>query len=197
MAADGQPRTRMRREDRARQLLDLTEAMVLKGGLAGFTMERLAAEAGVAKTVVYSHFRNASDAAVALLRRHWAEIDAEAVDLSRDDRPLEADLREVATGYFGASGRRRVLRRLMTELARDPVAAGLVRARVDQRSVRLARRLERAYGFAPERAALAAAMVTGLVTSIADAPAARQLTVGDLAEAYVAAALGLVEGLKA
>jgi len=65
-------RTRqMARADRRKQLLQLARQLIAQHGLAGLTMNALSDAAGVAKTVVYSHFANRHEVAIALLDEHF------------------------------------------------------------------------------------------------------------------------------
>ena len=63
---------------RREQLLDAAARLVGERGLLSFTMEGVAAEAGVSKALPYRHFSNAEDALVALYRRELARL-AEAI----------------------------------------------------------------------------------------------------------------------
>ncbi|MCP5433359.1 MAG: TetR/AcrR family transcriptional regulator [Alphaproteobacteria bacterium] len=190
------PRSRMPRELRARQLLDLAESIVLADGLRGFTMERLAGEAGVAKTVVYSHFANASELGLAILKRRWSEVDATFGAPSEDGRPLEEELRAFATVYLDVTGPRRALRTLMTELARDPVVEQAVAQRLKGRQASLAKRLEKACGLAPGSARMAAAMVFGALSALSDHGLEAGGRRAQAVERFVASAMGLLEGLR-
>ena len=51
-----QPRRRMSREERQRQLLDVAWQLVREEGTEALTLGRLAEQAGVTKPVVYDHF---------------------------------------------------------------------------------------------------------------------------------------------
>ncbi|WP_122314354.1 TetR/AcrR family transcriptional regulator [Pseudomonas cichorii] len=54
--ADPQPRRRLSRDDRQRQLLSVAWQLVREEGTEGLTLGRLAESAGVTKPVVYDHF---------------------------------------------------------------------------------------------------------------------------------------------
>lgn len=62
-------RTRLRREDRRRQLLDAAASLVVERGAAAVTMERLAEWAGVSKALPYAHFDNSDHVLIALYQR--------------------------------------------------------------------------------------------------------------------------------
>lgn len=61
-----EPRRRLSREDRQRQLLDVAWQLVRDEGTEGLTLGRLAEQAGVTKPVVYDHFNTRSGLLVAL-----------------------------------------------------------------------------------------------------------------------------------
>jgi AcrR family transcriptional regulator len=185
----------MLRADRATQLLDIAERLVLKDGFAAFTMERLAKEAGVAKTVVYSHFNNASGMAVALLKRRWSDIDEASGFKWRDAGPLEAELRALAQAYISVSPQRMVLRRLLTELERDPVAGRLILRRQERRREALAKRLMTAHGFSERAAELAALLALALLTATGDFAAAGKRSEREMIEVFLLAVSNLISVL--
>lgn len=78
--ASGSPRRRLPREERLRQLLDVSWGLVSEEGTDALTLGRLAEEAGVTKPVVYDHFGTRNGLLVALYRdfdgRQTAIIDA-------------------------------------------------------------------------------------------------------------------------
>lgn len=59
------------RAERRRHLLDTARRMVREGGIGALTMAGLAERSGASKPVVYEHFTNAEDVAVALLREYF------------------------------------------------------------------------------------------------------------------------------
>jgi AcrR family transcriptional regulator len=63
------PRTRMTRQARREQILDVASRLIQRGGLNAVTMERVAEHAGVSKRILYRHFANADELLVELLRR--------------------------------------------------------------------------------------------------------------------------------
>src|SRR5687767_13326585 len=69
MGPRAQPRStkRLPGASRRRQLLDLAGEIVVEGGVAGLTMDRLAGAAGVSKALVYAHFANRDDVLTALI----------------------------------------------------------------------------------------------------------------------------------
>ncbi|MDX9674110.1 MULTISPECIES: TetR/AcrR family transcriptional regulator [unclassified Pseudomonas] len=81
--APAQPRRRLSREDRNRQLLDIAWQIIRAEGTDALTLGYLADKAGVTKPVVYDHFTTRSGLLVALYRdfdtRQTAVMDA-AID---------------------------------------------------------------------------------------------------------------------
>jgi len=77
---------RLPRDERRRQLLDVTLDLIAADGYAGVTMERVAREAGVTKPVVYDLFPNRGELLRALLEREEQRAIAELASVLR--RPL-------------------------------------------------------------------------------------------------------------
>ncbi|UMG91064.1 TetR/AcrR family transcriptional regulator [Nocardioides sp. TF02-7] len=74
--------SRLRREERRRQLLDVAEALFVERGLDAVSLEDVARAAGVTRPVVYEHFENKAALFVACVNRareHWRTLMAEAV----------------------------------------------------------------------------------------------------------------------
>ena len=63
----GKKRTRLSPEDRRNQLLDSARDLIQRQGISGFTMEALAAEAGVSNPLVYKYF----DTRLKMLQELW------------------------------------------------------------------------------------------------------------------------------
>src|SRR4051812_43701829 len=64
-----EPRRRMRASDRREQILDITHAIVDAEGFHAATINRIAAEAGVTRTVIYQQFGDLSRLFIALVDR--------------------------------------------------------------------------------------------------------------------------------
>lgn len=94
------PRSRLPREERTRQLLDVAWKLVGDGGTDVLTLGRLAEEAGVTKPVVYDHFGTRNGLLAALYQdfdvRQTALIDG-AIAASRQS--LKDKARVIASGY--------------------------------------------------------------------------------------------------
>ena len=67
-------RTRLRGEDRRRQLLDVTAGIVAKYGVGAVTMESVANAGGVSKGLSYAYFANRGQLLLALLDRELADL---------------------------------------------------------------------------------------------------------------------------
>lgn len=52
------PRTYMKREDRRKQIIDVTLRLVSEHGVQGATLNRIAAAAGITTAAIYGHFSN-------------------------------------------------------------------------------------------------------------------------------------------
>lgn len=76
---DVQPRRRMSREERYRQLLDVAWRLVREDGTEVLTLGRLAEQSGVTKPVVYDHFAT-RQGLLAALYREFAERQTELMD---------------------------------------------------------------------------------------------------------------------
>jgi AcrR family transcriptional regulator len=112
--AVGRPRNP--RSDEA--ILDATRELLAEGGVAGLTVEGVAARAGVAKTTVYRRWRSKDDLALALLI-DLAERMMPVVDLGDARAELvalvESTIRALSGTLMG-----RVMQGLVSELARHP-----------------------------------------------------------------------------
>jgi len=95
-----QPRRRMSREDRQRQLLDVAWQLVREEGTDALTLGRLAEQAGITKPVVYDHFTTRSGLLAALYQdfdaRQTALMDAA---LQSSEPTLPGTARVIASSY--------------------------------------------------------------------------------------------------
>ncbi|MET0284469.1 MAG: TetR/AcrR family transcriptional regulator [Polyangiales bacterium] len=93
-------RTRLTREDRQRQLLDLAWLIAREEGTESLTLGRLAERAEVTKPVVYDHFGTRSGLLIALYQeydaRQTALMDSQ---LERTPAKLEARAQVIAASY--------------------------------------------------------------------------------------------------
>lgn len=95
-----QPRRRLSRQDRQRQLLDMAWQLIREEGTDALTLGYLAEKAGVTKPVVYDHFTTRSGLLAALYqdfdRRQTALLDA-ALDTC--EATLKGTASVIATSY--------------------------------------------------------------------------------------------------
>ncbi len=89
--------TRLPREQRREQLLDAALKLIAEHGFAGVSMEAIAREAEIAKTVVYEAFGNLEDLLGALLEREQRRV-LEAIVASVPQLPLSGDPAEILAG---------------------------------------------------------------------------------------------------
>src|SRR5581483_7549487 len=94
-----EPQTRARRrmtaEDRREQILDITHAIVDAEGFHAATLNRIATEAGVSRTVVYQQFGDLTGLFIALVDREAARAGAQFAAAIAASEPSEED------GAFG------------------------------------------------------------------------------------------------
>jgi AcrR family transcriptional regulator len=91
-----QTRRRMTAEDRREQILDITHAIVDAEGFHAATLNRIASEAGVTRTVIYQQFGDLAGVFIALVDREAARAGAQfAQAITEAGDPSEED------GAFG------------------------------------------------------------------------------------------------
>lgn len=99
-SSPAQPRRRLSREDRLRQLLDVAWRLVREEGTEALTLGRLAEQAGVTKPVVYDHFSTRPGLLAALYQefdaRQTALLDAALVT---SEPSLDSIARVIASSY--------------------------------------------------------------------------------------------------
>lgn len=151
--------------ERRQQLLDSAAALVVERGVAGFTMEGLAAAAGVSKALPYRHFANADAALVALHDReidHLARLILVAVGgLDGDD----AMRRAIAVYFDQVRERGDLLNVLAGSGSPVPEMANAGQRRAPRYVGQL---LTQAYGVRGRTADVVASLVTGLVIAGSD-----------------------------
>ena len=74
--ADAPRRTRLSREARGAQLLDVAETLFAAQGFEGTSMEEIARAAGVTRPMVYAHYPNKDEIFLACVQRARAELEA-------------------------------------------------------------------------------------------------------------------------
>lgn len=152
---------------RRTQLLDAAADLVIQHGLLGFTMEGLAAAAGVSKALPYRHFANAEAALVALHDRELGRLAQRILDAVAEADPGDPMLRAAIAAYFDDVEERGDLLNILAG-AGSPlpeIAAGGMRPAPTY----VAQLLTRAYGVRGRRSLVLAALLAGLVTAGSDA----------------------------
>jgi AcrR family transcriptional regulator len=91
-----EPRRRLSREDRHRQLMDVAWRLIREEGTEALTLGRLAEQAGITKPVVYDHFGTRTGLLIALYREF-------------DDRQTEQLQAALQTGEPTLAGRAAVI----------------------------------------------------------------------------------------
>jgi AcrR family transcriptional regulator len=92
--------TRLPREQRRSQLLDVAGDLIAERGLPAVTMEAVAARAGVSKGLGYAYFDNAADLLVALFDREMAALDARVTEALVGAATFEEKLRAMLLAWF-------------------------------------------------------------------------------------------------
>ena len=77
-----EPRRRMTKAARRKQLLAAAEAVFGEAGYHGATMELVAARSGVTRSLLYEHFASLDDLYIECVRAARAELDARFLDAS-------------------------------------------------------------------------------------------------------------------
>ena len=133
---------RMPREQRREQLLDVALELISAQGFAGLTMEGVAREAKIAKTVVYDLFGNREELLHALLEREQERALADvaaAIPASLDGEPLDLLTGSLSTVLEAVRRHPDTWRLILLPAEGTPPA---VRASVDRHRDRLVGQIE-------------------------------------------------------
>ena len=98
--SDARPRTRLSPAARKDQLLDHARSMLINRGLQNFTMEGLAADAGVSAPLVYNYFSGRTELLQALLKREYHKFVDEFVNAAQEANDFEDIVRISVTSNF-------------------------------------------------------------------------------------------------
>lgn len=93
---------RLPREERRDQLLDATLRLIAEHGFAGVSMEAVAREADIAKTVVYDAFGNQGEMLKALFEREQKRV-LDAIAAAVPSPPLTGDPAEILAGSISTA----------------------------------------------------------------------------------------------
>ncbi|WP_060510945.1 TetR/AcrR family transcriptional regulator [Pseudomonas sp. NBRC 111124] len=189
-----QPRKRLSREERRRQLLDVAWQLVREDGTEALSLGRLAEQAGVTKPVVYDHFETRSGLLSALYLDYDARQSvmlAQALDGCEATLPGRAGV--IAAAYVDCViSQGREMPGVSAALAGSPELEALKRAYeqpfLDKCRAALA-------DFAPSGAIGAAGMrlLVGAAEALSQAAAAGELEVGQAKDELQAAIIAMVE----
>jgi len=186
-----------RRGERRDQLLDAAAGLAVERGLGGFTMEGLAARAGVSKALPYRHFSNAEDALVALYRRELGSLAQRIVEATHGLHGDDVLRAAVATYFEALEGRGAVLGVLAGSGSPMPDIAEGGQRRTPQF---LAKLVHQAYGVKGRTAMVLASIIAGAVTAGSDSvgrgDASRSTVERLTTTAVIAAAHAVVESQR-
>ena len=82
-------------------ILDAAKRMFTTQGFAGVSMDQIAAEAGVSKLTVYSHFGDKDALFAAAVQAHCEQQLPESLFAAADAAPLRDGLLQIARAFFG------------------------------------------------------------------------------------------------
>ena len=92
--------TRMKPEDRERQLLEVAQRMFVERGYQGTAMEDIARAAGVTRPVVYKLFGNKDGIYLACLKKAREVLNSYIIERALEGNGLQGRLRGGIEGYF-------------------------------------------------------------------------------------------------
>jgi AcrR family transcriptional regulator len=92
--------TRMKPEDRERQLLSVAQSMFIERGYQGTAMEDIAKAAGVTRPVIYKRFGHKDNIYLACLQQARERLNHYIVESALQGNTLEERLRGGIQGYF-------------------------------------------------------------------------------------------------
>ncbi|HEY0821519.1 MAG TPA: TetR/AcrR family transcriptional regulator [Rhizobacter sp.] len=117
---------RMAPEERREQLLDSAVGYILERGLSDFSLDKVAARAGVSVPLIYKYFPKREDILKAVLEREYQYLGARKLSALPQDGPLEPLIRKSNQHGFEYLYERGPIIRL---LASDRAVSELVRRR--------------------------------------------------------------------
>lgn len=102
-----------------RAILEAAKSLFLRNGYDGSSMDAIAAEAGVSKLTVYSHFTDKETLFSAAIKAKCEEQLPELLFELPDNVPLESQLLEIARGFLALVNSRESveMHRMMVSLA--------------------------------------------------------------------------------
>lgn len=110
------PRTRLEPEARQAQILDHAARLVAEEGLSGFSMDRVARDAGVSKALVYNYFSSQTNLLRSLLKRDLERIQRDQMHAAMSARTFPELVRNTThIALLEAEKRGAFVRRLLNE----------------------------------------------------------------------------------
>ena len=97
---EAKPRKRLSGEERKASFLEASADLIRKKGLAGLTMEGLAAHCGVNKALPYRHFANRDDLLVALYEHENRDFDERIATATEDAEGFSEKLRILVHTWY-------------------------------------------------------------------------------------------------
>lgn len=130
---DAPVRKRLSPEARRAQIIDSAVKLIVARGLSSFSLEEVAAEAGVSKPLIYKYFTSRDELLKAVLEREYTYLRGRGLDVLPPDLPFEPLVRHAVHRSMDYLYERGPIMRL---LAGDRAVAGLVQDRDrDERGV--------------------------------------------------------------
>lgn len=109
-------RTRLNPETRKNMILDHAAKFIATEGISALTMERLGAEAGISKSLVYAYYPSMTDLLQTLLKREYTLLRKQQKIASDSAETFEQLVRRITRSYLAyIEDRGLLLERLMAE----------------------------------------------------------------------------------
>ncbi|WP_414937824.1 TetR/AcrR family transcriptional regulator [Amycolatopsis sp. cmx-11-51] len=150
MAASRPPRTRPSRAETRRRVLDAATAVFARQGIAGTSLNDIAAEAGLTKGAVYSNFSGRDDLVLTIMEEHIVDRMGTATAVFDEIADLEEATAEAGARLLSGIGTDATWHRLLLEYwglaMRDPaIHAGFAERRARLREA-ITRAIRKAAG---------------------------------------------------
>lgn len=166
MATMAPPKSRLSADKRRLQILESAKALILERGIAACTLEEVAAEADISKSLMYRHFSSRDELLAALLNQEYRALRGGGVsdvpaDISFATLAASANLRTF--DYYLTHGP--IVRILLS----DPGVSALLgpRDRTERHGVNryFSRHIEKTYNLPPDLSALGAFLMLNAATN--------------------------------
>jgi TetR/AcrR family transcriptional regulator, fatty acid biosynthesis regulator len=162
------PRRRLAPEVRSALILDCAAKLIVDNGLTEITMERIGADAGVSKALIYNYFPNLTELLRALLEREIEALQERSVSEVQAAKGFEDLIRRTTRMYIQyVAERGPLLKRLWNEAAVARSVAEVSRARHEQTQKYFAKVVRKEMGLPLEIAAAAVEMQLAMTETAA------------------------------